>query len=152
MKILAYKGKSWISKIIRWKTRSEYSHVAIELDDGSVVEAWHIGGVAHNKDFTTVHTKGTEVDVFEIIGEFNETEAEAFALSQVGKKYDFSTIGRFISGRTEPKDGEWICSEFDFVVVAKGGVYLLERIPAPHISPGQLITSPLLKYIEKRIS
>ena len=35
MKLLAYRGVSWISKAIRWQTRSKYSHIAIELEDGS---------------------------------------------------------------------------------------------------------------------
>lgn len=150
MKILAYRGKSWISKMIRWQTRSKYSHIAIELNDGSVIEAWHIGGVAHNKSFRTVHTKGTPVDVFSINKPFDEIEAEAFLLEQIGKKYDFGSIARFMSRRDEPHDDKWFCSELSLDGIAKGGLNLLERIPFSHVSPGQEITSPFLGLIETR--
>lgn len=40
MRIALYQGKSAISRLIRWQTRSQYSHAAFLLDDGSVIEAW----------------------------------------------------------------------------------------------------------------
>src|SRR5215469_1941664 len=40
MRIALYQGKSLISLLIRWQTRSRYSHAAFLLDDGSVIEAW----------------------------------------------------------------------------------------------------------------
>src|SRR5579871_6249457 len=40
MRIALYQGKSPISLLIRWQTRSRYSHAAFLLDDGSVIEAW----------------------------------------------------------------------------------------------------------------
>ena len=150
MQLLAYRGRSWISKAIRWQTRSKYSHIAIELNDGSVVEAWHVGGVSHSKDFKEKHTKGTPVDAFAIKMPFDVVEAEAFLLSQVGKKYDFGSILRFMSRRDEPKDNKWFCSELAVEALKEGRLALLERIPASHISPGQCITSPFLKYIGTR--
>jgi len=151
MKILAYKGLSWVSKAIRWQTRSPYSHIAIELDDGSVIEAWHIGGVAHNPSFRTVHTKGTPVDVFAVMDKYNYEDVVTFLLDQVGKKYDFGSIARFMTRRAEPHDDKWFCSELAMAGVSKGGVDLLKRIPASHVSPGQMVTSPLLGYVETRI-
>lgn len=151
MKILAYRGKSWVSKAIRWQTRSKYSHIAIELDNGSVIEAWHIGGVAHNKNFKVAHTPGTLVDVFGIIGDFDEVAASVFLLDQVGKKYDFGSIVRFMTRRTEPHDDKWFCSELAMEALHAGGVDILKRIPASHVSPGQLVTSPILAFIETRV-
>jgi len=151
VQILAYKGLSWVSKAIRWQTRSDYSHIAIELDDGSVIEAWHVGGVAHNQSFRTVHTKGTPVDAFAILEKIDENEALAFLLDQVGKKYDFGSIARFMTRRDEPHDEKWFCSELAMAGVSKGGVDLLKRIPASHVSPGHMVTSPLLGFIETRI-
>ena len=152
MRILGYRGKSWISKVIRWQTRSKYSHIAIELHDGSVVEAWHIGGVAHNRSFRSVHTKGTKVDVFAIEGmsDLYESAVRAFLMKQVGKKYDFGSIAKFLSRRAERHDNKWFCSELAMEGIAAGGVDLLKRIPASHVSPGQLVTSPLLQFIETR--
>ena len=150
MKILAYRGKSWISKMIRWQTRSKYSHIAIELDNGSVVEAWHVGGVAHNQSFRTVHTKNTLVDVFAIIKPFDELKATDFLLAQVGKKHDFGSIARFMSRRDDPHDEKWFCSELAADGLLTGSLSLLKRIPPSHISPGHLVTSPLLEFIETR--
>lgn len=150
MKILAYKGKSWISKAIRWQTRSDYSHIGIELSDGTVVEAWHVGGVSNNENFKTVHTKGTKVDVFEIIGDFDESAARAYAMSRVGNKYDFTSIWRFMSRRDEPADNKDFCSELGMLISSAGGIDLLKRVPASHVSPGHLVTSPLLTYVSTR--
>ena len=150
MKILAYKGLSFISKAIRWQTRSPYSHIAVELDDGSVVEAWHVGGVAHNRSFRAVHTKGTEVDVFAIARKHDAIVMSDFLLNQVGKKYDFGSIARFMSRRAEPHDEKWFCSELAMACVYVGGVDLLKRIPDSHVSPGQMVTSPMLEFIGTR--
>lgn len=40
MRIALYQGKSFISRLIRWQTRSRYSHAAFLLDNGNVIEAW----------------------------------------------------------------------------------------------------------------
>jgi len=152
MKILGYKGISWVSKTIRWQTRSVYSHVAIELSDGRVIEAWHKGGVRVNRDFGARHTPETEVDVFIIEKDFNELKVMDFLTPQIGKKYDFWSIVKFLTRRNEPVDDKWFCSEIVMQAFIEGGLHLLRRIPPSHVDPGHLLTSPYLKLAGSRQS
>ena len=147
MKILAYRGVSWISKAIRWQTRSKYSHIAIELNDGSVIEAWHIGGVANNPSFKTVHSPKTKVDVFEIVGKYDEKKVFEFLTMQLGHKYDFRSIVRFITRKSSKISPKWFCSELACEAFREGGLDLLSRISSSHISPRDIAISPMLKLI-----
>ena len=143
MRILAYKGVSLISKAIRWQTRSPFSHIAVELDDKTVVEAWHKGGVVHTSSFRAVHTPGTEVVAFNIIQPYNAYEVERFLLDQVGKKYDFQSVFRFVSRRKAPANDKWFCSELAEAAFIEGGLRLLNGLPSEH-SPRDTVMSPYL--------
>ena len=46
--IALYKGTSALSRIIRWRTWSDYTHAAWVFQDGSVIEEWK-GGVIDRK-------------------------------------------------------------------------------------------------------
>ena len=147
MKILAYRGKSLISKAIQWQTRSPYSHVAIEHDNLWVTEAWHVGGVAFSPDYRALHSGGTKVDVFGIDIKFDQRAAEDFLAKQIGKKYDFSAIARFISRRDEPADDKWFCSE----LVLAAMPFLLRHIPPSHTTPRDITLSPYLTRETSRV-
>lgn len=150
MKILAYKGVSWISKAIRWQTRSKYSHIAIELSDGTVIEAWHIGGVRRNGTFRTVHSVNTEVDVFEITRAYDKDKVIRFLSAQLGHKYDFRSIIRFITRKNSKISPKWFCSELACEAFREGGLDLLSRIPSSHVSPRDIGISPMLKLIDTK--
>jgi uncharacterized protein YycO len=146
MKILQYKGTSLISWGIRFQTRSKYSHSAIWLDDGTVVEAW-THGVRRVDTPSEDHTPNTEVDIFSINYDFDQAKAQLFALDQIGKKYDYWAIPRFISRRDEPADDKWFCSELVAASCHDGGCDLLHpSMPHGHISPRDIGMSPLLVF------
>jgi len=145
--LLLYKGKSLISKLIKWQTFGQYSHAAWWLRDGTVIEAWHKGGVSHNDSPATLHTPGTEIDVFSIPG-VDEQAVEAFLKEQVGKGYDFAPVVRgFLFRVMRDNPLKWFCSELSFDAVAAGGVKLLSRVPAWKIHPTLLSYSPLLEPV-----
>jgi len=153
MKVLAYKGISLISKAIRWQTRSEFSHIAVELNDGSVVEAWHKGGVVHSGSFRALHTPGTEVVVYEFdpgLTEEQELALERWLLSQVGKKYDFRSVFRFLTRRKAPADDMWFCSEYLLTGCIKIHNRLLNGNPSEQ-SPRDTVMSPKLKAVDVRV-
>jgi uncharacterized protein YycO len=148
MYLYAYKGKSIISRLIRFQTRSVYSHIAFELDDGLTVEAWNKGGVSRSENYATLHTKGTEVDVFKVDTKYNKEKVKCFVDAQIGQKYDFKAIGRFLTRRNHRVNDKWFCSELAFAALVAGGLPLLKRIPASHVSPRDLVLSPYLRYIK----
>ena len=149
MIIYAYKGRSLISKMIKFQTRSEYSHIAFDLeDDLGVIEAWHKGGVTRSESVSTLHKKGTEVDVFRVDDSYDNGRVRDFVNAQIGKKYDFKAIGRFLTRRDHRADNKWFCSELAFAALCEGGLPLLKRIPASHVSTRDLVLSPYLRYVE----
>ena len=51
MKIAFYKGTSWFSKAIMRISRGGYSHAAVQLNDGTIVEAGVKNGGMSEKKF-----------------------------------------------------------------------------------------------------
>lgn len=155
MKVVLFKGKSFISRLIRWQTRSEYSHAAVLVEEttaghpvmGFVIESMEGVGVR------AAQWKAAEdADVFEVEGlsELEKTRVLKFLNEQVGKKYDWLMVLRFISRRQESRatSGKWFCSELVFAAFLKAGVELLARTEAWEVSPGLLARSPWLKRVE----
>lgn len=146
-KILLFKGKGIISRLIRWQTNGQYSHAAIQLPDKRIIEAWH----KPNR----VRLRGplqdwSNVDAFDVEGmdAAQWTMASSWLQQQIGKKYDFNGVFRFLSRRRKDKDDKWFCSELVFHCVKEGGIDLLERIKGAQVSPTVLSFSPLLKPSE----
>jgi uncharacterized protein YycO len=164
IQICAYQGTSLISRLIRWQTRSRYSHIAtrftadkwVKLGDsekyvhaGNVIEAWE-GGVRLAGNISTSHTPGTRVDLFEFAAPLTATEEQAvarFLVRQLGKGYDYLAIVRFIT--REPvnrwQKSRWFCSELVFEACLTAGRNLLERCAAWEMPPRDIPRSPLLK-------
>jgi uncharacterized protein YycO len=147
MKLAFYKGKSITSRLIRWKTRGEYSHVAVIFDDGRVLEAWQgTNSVRWIKSLSDGHTPGTEVVIFDIDAPVNEEAALKFAESQIDKPYGYRTILKFLTNTSGDNKDAWICSEIALAICIAGGAPLLARVDAYKISPVTLSWSPLLKF------
>jgi len=152
LKILQYRGRSVISRAIRVQTRSIYSHSAILLTDTlEVFEAWAVGGVLRSRNYLAVHTPGTPVDVFRITGDYDEDRVRAFCGLQLGKKYDFGAVARFMTRRKARDNNKWFCSELVAAAFAVGGLDLLnERVAHSYLAPRDIALSPLLDF-EKTI-
>jgi hypothetical protein len=71
-----------------------------------------------------------------------------YALSQVGRKYDFrSFVGQILSGlRLSTEDsGRDTCQEFVYRCFARYGVHLLNADEVANITPRDLLISPLMR-------
>lgn len=149
MKVLLFRGRGLISSLIRWQTRSQYSHAAFLLADGeTIVEAWQGDGVRKKKV-----TDWSNIDVFHVLGatEAQMNYAANFALAQVGKKYDYRQVFRFLTRIGGKNNGKWFCSELVFAALQHAGINLLERIEPWAVSPGLLALSPDLVKHESRV-
>jgi len=142
-----YKSKTTISKLIQWQTRGEYSHAAIHLDDGFAIEAWHKGGVQHHP-IGSLHPRGTKVAIFTIESFYFPDLTQAYAMDQVGKKYDFTMVARFMSrrGETRRSKDKLFCSELVFDALVYGGLPLFENTLGWEVSPDLIKRSPHIKY------
>lgn len=147
MKILLYRGKSFVSKAIQLQTRSAYSHVAIQLGDYEIYEAWHVGGVRKLRYATEGHSDGTPIDIYRIdyIPDGAVDKIRKFLQQQVGKKYDFKSVLRFITRRKVRADDRWFCSELVLAALEAGGIKLL-NINYSEASPRDVSISPHLIY------
>jgi hypothetical protein len=150
--IALYKGVSAMSRMIRFRTWSEYSH-ASWVDDSFQFEweSWPKGGVQSVAPFSR-HTRGTVVDLFHVpLSRHEETRLLEFFASQKGKGYDWRGVFGFLSRRSAAQSREkWFCSELIFRGFEVAGRPLLARVPAWKVDPGMLALSPLLTLKETR--
>lgn len=142
MKVVLFKTKGFVQSLIKWQTRSKYSHAAILTSDGVLIEATTPGGVR-----AIANWKQTpDAELFGIEGVINENSAIAFLSAQIGKPYDYLMVARFVSRLQESRrsSGKWFCSELVFAALQKAGITLLRDTEPWEVSPGLLARSPLL--------
>lgn len=147
--IAQYRGRSFVSWLIKKQTRSIWSHSAAVLQDGSVIEAWHVGGVSHVADLSVNHSKGTQVDLFRI--ECTQAQADKFEellKADIGKKYDFRSVFRFLSKHPSCDNDKWFCSEEIDHKLRAVGIYTQNRICSAEMSPQLLGISIMLDYLK----
>lgn len=112
VKFYAYEGKSLISWIIRFRTLSKYSHIAIGIDE-YIYEAWEgrgIKGVVRSKSPYTHHKPGTIVHSI-VVPCRHKSEFKVFLEGQVGKKYDWIGVLSLGLNRNKDDKSKWFCSE-----------------------------------------
>lgn len=144
-RVLLFRGTGLIGWLIKWQTRSPYSHAALLYPDGrTVIEAREFRGVRHHvltaKEWATV-------DAFEVTSMDAEQWAAAFAKaeSMLGQGYDYWAVLKFVSRRPARQNGRWFCSELVCNVLASVGCALLERMPCHETHPGHLRLSPKMR-------
>jgi uncharacterized protein YycO len=134
-----------------WRTWSAYSHVAVEISEGEMIDAWK-GGVRSIRHPFVGHDAATAIEAFSISNLTARQEvsvAEALR-AELGRPYDYRGVLRFISRRDPAEDNRrWFCSELAFDALDRFGCHLLRRVPAWRVSPGMLVTSPFLLLDER---
>ena len=147
MRVIGYRGVSVVSHLIKFQTRSHYSHVAVELTDGAVIEAWQTGGVRRINDAFIDHSPKTVIDAYRVSAYFDETAVENYLYNCIGQKYDFSSVFRFITRRHAIDNTKKFCSELVELAFKEGGCQLLNGNPSEH-SPRDTLLSPHLIFEE----
>lgn len=141
-----YRKSGIISNIIKFFSRGNYSHVAIQVN-GVVYESKEFHSVRKLTDWC-INT--ATVDIYEIlITEEQEKELIIFLEKQLGKPYDYMMVLGFLFFTTREKRKSrrrWFCSEFVFAALEKIGIKLFNNIEPWKISPVMLSYSPLLKF------
>jgi uncharacterized protein YycO len=144
LRIGLHRSEGWISKAIKWQTRSDYSHASLVLADGTVLESMQGKGVVYGRK---VETCVECVDLFQVtaLGRVHHDALE-FARQQIGKPYDYTMVARFITRRTESTrtKEKWFCSELVFAAFLHAGLPLLRDTQPWEVSPELLSKSPYL--------
>jgi hypothetical protein len=178
VKVALYKGKSAVSLAIRWFTRSEYSHAAFLFDEpaeaaaeklaargfnfgplvwhikGSVVEAWQ-GGVKNSPSMSTLHSKGTHVDLFEFAAPLawpEETQLVQVLKGQVGLPYDYRDILAFLFRKRGKPGRALFCSELVDKDCEEVGRPLFRKTEAWRVPPDWLSRSLALRQCGQAIT
>ena len=144
--IRLYKGKSWISKFIKWHTRGEYSHAAI-IVGGALYESKEFIGTRKRLAFD----ENVEYDDFIVETAQNQRAGMVeFLERQIGKPYDMLKVFAFVTRKRQDRKslGKWFCSEIVFATLQKCGVKLFNLTEAWEVSPDLLKRSSFLKKID----
>jgi hypothetical protein len=144
LKFIAFKGKSIVSKAIRYFTRSrDYSHVAILMPDSKLIEAWDHQGWGQWTDYSTIakHTKGTKYEIWEL--EVSE-EAAAHCMgyyqhhADLKTPYDYFGVAGFIFKKTTRHSKKKLfCSELCITPLCEAKGW--DKITPNHISPESFV-------------
>lgn len=151
--IVAYKGKSTLSKLIKWRTNGEYSHTEFvnnfKDNEFGTYGAINFKGVQF-ADYNW-HIKGTEYDVFAIdVTEAQFDKFKNFLNDQLNKKYDIIGILGYIDNRVNQDDSKWYCSELCYEALQHIGIELF-NCNIKHPSPSLIVISPLLRLVRSGI-
>ena len=160
--VILCRGTDWISRLIQWGTRSEYSHVAVCVDGGMNLAIEAYAGLVRAVDTR----KLAKYDVFQVKPEhtYNLVPTLAFLVDKLNNRYDYagviylgimkglSRIGikkaRKISNLWQ-KDRDYFCSELTYQAFAVGGgLDIVPQVASADItSPGDIAQSPILERV-----
>ncbi len=145
--LLAWSGNSWFSKLIKWWTKSKFSHVGIAWKANGrlfVIEAMDFKGVrifpcSKLKPFYWIKTN--------VKWTFPLAE-EAFKL--VGDDYSKWGCVRAAFGLSPRKDDNWQCAEFSAHILRKAGFSIDGKLETPAKLVHEMVSKNLtLNYITK---
>lgn len=146
-RVLLFTGGDPIATLVKWFTRSHYSHAAILIPGTNrVIESYPFKGVREReltaKDWERIH-------VYEVPGMTGKMwdAACAFGQSQMGKPYDFRSVLKFVTRTPAKENGKWFCSELVFQMLAVSYLRILQK-RAEYVDPGDLPASPFLRRDE----
>jgi len=151
-----HKGTSFFSRLIRWQTRSPYSHASVwfaddsELGTGVVIESMEGHGV--RKIPADWHAAARQAGTIMLYRVPSLTDGQiatilSFMHGEIGKKYDWAAVFKFVTRRKHAHDDKWFCSELVFEAFKEAGVALLNNTEAWAVWPGQLAHSPLVERV-----
>lgn len=145
--IALFRGRSLLSRLIRWQTRGEYSHAALLFSDGLFVEAREGVGVRFSQAGVFARP-GERVDWFAVmVTPTQEDDLRAFCYQQRGCQYDYRAIVAFVTRThlTTEHATRWFCSELVYAAFQAAGIRLLRGTCPWEVSPALLARSPLLQ-------
>ena len=156
IRIAQYRGTSWTSEIIKAVTRGPYSHTAILLGDGRIVEAWEGSHSVREIDsLSDGHSPGTLVDIYTI--PFIEKQEEVFTRyidSQIGSGYDYWGLVAFFlnKGRWNRKNKSF-CSELFYNGCIAARFYMFNpTIRGWQVSPSMITQTPFPIFHERVVT
>lgn len=131
------------SKIIRWLTGSDYSHV-IPIVDGVFFQAKMFDGVIVSGRQKAMEGQDECCDIDLGFTEEQDIKAIEFLQNQVGKPYDYGGAAAIPLIKTEgwQSSNKWFCSEIAYAAMVMAGYEPFNRSFSSRISVQHLLMLP----------
>lgn len=139
--VRGYTGQGFGSGIIKWFTRSKYSHVSLVFQMHGLpqeIEAIQGKGVIMHDPYSRREKDFVEYAV--PISETQIVDAHILAMSLVGAKYDWKGVFSFLLHRTKHTLDKFFCSEMVAYVLLKASYPTSRREPYKE-SPDSIMES-----------
>lgn len=150
--IIAFEGRTLVSKLIRWATKTKVTHVGIMVSEESLMETSFFG-------VRLRRLKENEPKYYilryENLTDRQKMKISKFVLDKVKTGYDFKLffgIGLNIIFDMQTKwnnKNKYICVELILSAYESIGIKLLKNYHENHVIPEDLMDSPYLSIIEK---
>ena len=147
-RVLLFTGGDPIASIVKWQSRSHYSHAALLIPGTNrVLESYPFYGVRTRelkaKDWERIHA-------YEVPGMTPRMWDAAcdFAANQIGSSYDWRSVLKFVTRTPAKENGKWFCSELVFKALEVSYLRPLQ-MKAEYVNPGHLPASPYLRRDER---
>ncbi|MGL5329086.1 MAG: YiiX/YebB-like N1pC/P60 family cysteine hydrolase [Peptostreptococcaceae bacterium] len=124
--IFLIKNDTFISKLIRWFTRSQYSHCGLCISDDGI-HLWH---TEFNMGLRLTHLMypSDKMEVYRVNVSYDHEKLYDFILANIGNKYDFMEIFKVIFRcKKAETDSEYICSELIRAAYRHVGIELVDE-------------------------
>jgi hypothetical protein len=147
--IQAHKGTSFFSRLIKWFSRSSYSHISTRfVEENTVIEAMEGKGVIERPAhlFNDAILQG-KIDVFSFqINTEQKDKMLELMRRTLGEKYDWGHIFKFITRRRGSHNSRWFCSEHFLYHAQAVEVEILNTDPWL-ADPGDIVKSPNIRPV-----
>lgn len=146
--VCLHRAPGIIGTLIRWQQRGHWSHASLWFPGRGIIEAREFRGVQARPCHEP--RPGELIERYTVAGLSAQQEDMlfAFAQRQLGKRYDYTMVLRFVSRRQADRKqyGRWFCSELVYAALQHAGVDLFRATEPWEVSPGLLARSSLLKF------
>lgn len=142
LRYVAFEGLSLFSKLVKFFTRSKYSHIAVQLSDQLLIEAWKKGGVIC-WDYSTFsrHTPGTPYVVYALpVTETVYNKAVDFYTYLADRRMPYNYLG--VLGFVLPiftSNGGYFCSEGCWEGLVFADRCMFGGVPGWKVSPDMFV-------------
>lgn len=136
------RGRGLISRAIRWQTRCQFSHCALYVGGGYLLEAWPPAVRLHYCDDWSDMVAYTHPEMR--LADWQQ--AEKLIRSQIGRPYDYGAVVRFATGWQKDQDaenGKWFCFEILHWALRRAG-FPLAKVSDSRIHGGHFEASPAI--------
>ena len=132
MKLVFYKPIKFQDKLIAWYTKGPYYHAEIEFSDGMRVES------SAESNGVSIYTPKEDNYItvkFNILNA-NEDKVRKWCEEQMGCKYDWFGVVRFVVPFVKQSSTRWFCSEL--IVAALQQIGFFANVKPHKLSPNDM--------------